>query len=1139
MSSDRVNRHKPTSRNIIINSIHQNEKFCSNKISTCKYSVFTFFPRFLLEQFRRYNNIFFLVIALLQQIPDVSPTGRYTTAGPFLLILFISALKEIFEDVKRRRLDIKVNNFTTMVLRNGRWEEIPWKDITVGEILKIENNHLIPADLVILSSSESNSMAYIETSNLDGETNLKIRQALVETSELTSIEKISEFRGEIECELPSKHVNSFTGTMHFHYNNLSRPLSVNQLLLRGAALKNTKWVIGVTVYTGHDAKLLMNSRTAPLKRSYIDSMTNNRIIVLFFILIFLALASTFGAWVYGKDLEHAWYLGAMRGSDPFWDFITFFILYNNLIPISLQVTLEIVRFFQAAYINNDEDMYHEESDTTAIARTSNLNEELGQVKYIMSDKTGTLTRNVMKFKKLYVGKRSYGDDVSEEFNDYSVVDDVRNKVEDADMIKEAFMIMASCHTVVPEFVDMDEDNITYQAASPDELALVKGAAKMNFIFKKRFASSIEIEVLGKREMIEILNVLEFNSNRKRMGVIIKDSKGTIKLYVKGADAVIIPRLSKNTTSEESANLDFHLSDYAGKGYRTLCFAKRELDSDFYDTWKHKFLEASISIVDREKKLDQVAEEVETNLTLVGASAIEDKLQEGVPDTIASLLEAKIKVWILTGDKRETAINIAQSSALFSPNSNILFLSGKMYEETVLCLNDIRNAADRYSKNGDKFALVVDGACLHNIITGECRSDFLDLAIECETVVCCRMSPMQKSDVVELIQTRCNHVLAVGDGANDVAMIQSANVGVGISGAEGLQAASASDYSIGQFRFLKKLILVHGAWNYNRSVKVILYSFYKNICLYLIELWFALYSAFSGQTLFERWTIALFNVLFTFWPPVILGLFDRPVSEKQLINNPYLYKSLQKISFSNVQFYTWITMSIAHSIILYWMSYGFLYNPIVWDNGRSGGWLMLGNSCYTFVVATVCLKALIECDSWTWVIVAFSLGSIGVWFIFFLIYSSIWPYIPLGADMSGHFWFMISSPSFWCAFILIPITTLIPDIGLKCIKFITSPTMCDYAKIQDKTGNRLIIHPSEQQFDQSSSVSYRQQTEFINFNTVQRNHPPSNDEKTSLKPTQNQSPSYGTNATSSVHSPDGAYVNFACEDNDTNNYARFI
>uniref|UniRef100_A0AC35U092 Phospholipid-transporting ATPase n=1 Tax=Rhabditophanes sp. KR3021 TaxID=114890 RepID=A0AC35U092_9BILA len=804
-------------------------------------------------------------------------------------------------------MDIKVNNFTTHVLRNGTWQVIQWQDITVGEIIKLQNNDLIPADLIIISSSEPNSMAYIETSNLDGETNLKIRQGLVETAGAVTIEKLSSFKANIECEAPSKHVNSFSGAISLPYDNTMRPLSVNQLLLRGAAVKNTKWVTGVAIYTGHDAKSLMNSRTAPLKRSYIDTMTNNRIIVLFGILVLLAGISTIGALIYHSKLENAWYLGTNRSNPFYWDFITFFILYNNLIPISLQVTLEMVRFFQASYINQDIEMYHEESDTTAVARTSNLNEELGQIKYIMS---GTFYKN------------NYGNDYAEEFDDKTVIDDLLMNIEGSEMIKETFRVMGICHTVVPEQNESGNINqITYQAASPDELALVKGAKSMDFIFTKRFPDAVILRALGTDERIQILNVLEFTSSRKRMSVVTRDGNGTIKLYTKGADAVILPRLSKNISEREHEMLNNQLNDYANHGYRTLCFAMKIIDEETYDNWKGRFVKASIALQSREEGLEQIAEELENDLTFVGASAIEDKLQIGVPETISCLLEAKIKIWILTGDKRETAINIAQSSALFKPDSQILILHGKTFDETFHCLKDIQRKSDTLKNNNQKFALVVDGTCLQSAITGECRTPFLDLSLECETVVCCRMSPMQKAEVVELVQSRCNHVMSVGDGANDVAMIQSANVGVGISGAEGLQAASASDYSIAQFRFLKRLILVHGAWNYNRSVKVILYSFYKNICLYLIELWFALYSAFSGQTLFERWTIASFNVIFTALPPIILGLFDRPVSEEQLINNPYLYKSLQKVSFSNAQFYYWIFMSVVHSIVLFWMSYG--------------------------------------------------------------------------------------------------------------------------------------------------------------------------------------------------------------------------
>lgn len=156
----------------------------------------------------------------------------------------------------------------------------------------------------------------------------------------------------------------------------------------------------------------------------------------------------------------------------------------------------------------------------------------------------------------------------------------------------------------------------------------------------------------------------------------------------------------------------------------------------------------------------------------------------------------------------------------------------------------RHSADfgEHLRKENNVALIIDGTTLKFALSCDCRSDFLDLCISCKVVICCRVSPMQKAEVVDLVTTNTKSVtLAIGDGANDVAMIQKANVGVGISGAEGLQAACASDYSIAQFRFLKRLLLVHGAWNYSRICKLILYSFYKNVCLYVIELWFAIYS----------------------------------------------------------------------------------------------------------------------------------------------------------------------------------------------------------------------------------------------------------------------------------------------------------
>ncbi|GMT17548.1 hypothetical protein PFISCL1PPCAC_8845, partial [Pristionchus fissidentatus] len=1040
-------------RHINVNSTHQPVKFCDNVISTCKYSPLSFIPRFLYEQFRRYNNIFFLCIALLQQIPDVSPTGRYTTLFPFCIILLISALKEIFEDLKRRTSDKKVNNFPTKILLNGSWKEARWRDGRVGEIIRVENDALFPADLLLISSSEQQGMAYIETSNLDGETNLKIKQSLPTTSHLTSLDTLARYHASIECEHPNRHVNEFSGNLHCEGEE-SKHFGIDQLLLRGARLKNTEWICGAVIYTGHDAKILLNSKLAPLKQSNVDVMTNRRILVLFFVLVSLAIISAIGAEIYNSTyVPEAWYISWILrdGAGFLWNVLTFFILYNNLIPISLQVTLELVRFFQASFINNDLGMYHADSDSCAVARTSNLNEELGQVKFVMSDKTGTLTQNIMKWKRASVGGVSYGDSESDEFSDEKLIADYKSAPDSPQgtAIRELLTMMACCHTVVPEH---KEGKLLYQGSSPDEIALVKGAASQGAVFHTRQPQRVVLNMLGSDESIEVLDVIDFTSDRKRMSVIVRSGDGRFKLYTKGADTVIFDRIgdgSRATMNTQKA----HLEEYASFGYRTLCFAMREIPQDRYTKWSADFKAASLKIDDRQKAIDACAEEIERELELIGSTAIEDKLQQYVPETIQALMAADIRVWMLTGDKRETAINIAHSCALCTHNTELMIVDKYTYDETYDKLTRFATRAKQFEEEGREFAMVIDGKSLVHALTGEARAHFGELALRCKSVVCCRMSPMQKAEVVEMVRGLADHVvLAVGDGANDVAMIQAANVGVGISGEEGLQAASASDYAVAQFHFLRRLLLLHGAWNFDRSVKVILYSFYKNICLYIIELWFAIFSAWSGQTIFERWTIGMFNVLFTALPPIALGLFDRPVDEEQMTRFPALYCSFQKRAFSLAQFCMWIGLAVLHSLMLFALTYAVLEEGVVWAHGRDGGWLMLGNCCYTFVVTTVCLKALLECDSWTWPVIASCVGSIVAWLLFLILYAWVFPigHLSIGADMAGMAWVMMSSLSgFWLALIFVPATTLLWDLVIKSFFTITHPTPREMAVLYQK------------------------------------------------------------------------------------------
>ncbi|XP_023612464.1 phospholipid-transporting ATPase IB isoform X2 [Myotis lucifugus] len=1036
-------------RTIYLNQPHLN-KFRDNQISTAKYSVLTFLPRFLYEQIRRAANAFFLFIALLQQIPDVSPTGRYTTLVPLIIILTIAGIKEIVEDFKRHKADNAVNKKKTIVLRNGMWHTIMWKEVTVGDIVKIVNGQYLPADMILLSSSEPQAMCYVETANLDGETNLKIRQGLNCTADMQTREILMKLSGTVECEGPNRHLYDFTGNLNLDGKS---PVSLgpDQILLRGTQLRNTQWVFGIVVYTGHDTKLMQNSTKAPLKRSNVEKVTNVQILVLFGILLVMALVSSAGALYWnGSQGGRNWYIKKLEtNSDNFgYNLLTFIILYNNLIPISLLVTLEVVKYTQALFINWDTDMYYIENDTPAMARTSNLNEELGQVKYLFSDKTGTLTCNIMNFKKCSIAGVTYGhfpelireqssDDFcrmscppseSCDFDDPRLLKNMEDHHPTAPCIQEFLTLLAVCHTVVPE---KDGDNIIYQASSPDEAALVKGAKKLGFVFTGRTPYSVIIEAMGQEQTFGILNVLEFSSDRKRMSVIARTPSGQLRLYCKGADNVIFNRLSKDSKYMDETLC--HLEYFATEGLRTLCLAYADLSESDYEEWLKVYQEASTILKDRAQRLEECYEIIEKNLLLLGATAIEDRLQAGVPETIANLLKAGIKIWVLTGDKQETAINIGYSCRLVSQNMALILLKEDSLDATRAAITQhCTDLGNSLGKEND-IALIIDGHTLKYALSFEVRRSFLDLALSCKAVICCRVSPLQKSEIVDVVKKRVKAItLAIGDGANDVGMIQTAHVGVGISGNEGMQATNNSDYAIAQFSYLEKLLLVHGAWSYNRVTKCILYCFYKNVVLYIIE-------------------------IFTALPPFTLGIFERSCTQESMLRFPQLYKITQNAEgFNTKVFWGHCINALVHSLILFWFPMKALEHDTALANGHATDYLFVGNIVYTYVVVTVCLKAGLETTAWTKFSHLAVWGSMLIWLVFFGIYSTIWPTIPIAPDMKGQAAMVLSSAHFWLGLFLVPTACLIEDVVWRAVKHTCHKTLLEEVQeLETKMGKAML------------------------------------------------------------------------------------
>ncbi|XP_076443578.1 phospholipid-transporting ATPase ID-like [Babylonia areolata] len=1107
-------------RRIKVNDGEYNAQFeyAQNKITTSKYNILTFLPKNLFEQFQRLANAYFLGLLILQLIPPVSSLNPIATIIPLFFVLSISGIKEAIDDFQRHRSDAQVNNRTSYVLRHGEIVEERWHKVSVGDIIKLKNNDFVAADLMVLSTSEPHSLCYIETAELDGETNLKVRQALEVTAEMANDHaKMAAFDAEIISEPPNNRLSKFEGKMQWQGQTYS--LDNEKILLRGCVLRNTEWCYGVVIFAGKDTKLMMNSGKTKFKRTNIDRFMNKLIMGIFLFLVTVCLICTVacGVWegIIGYNFQSylpwEYFITESRGpgalSIALLVFLSYIIILNTVVPISLYVSVEIIRLAHSLWINWDIKMYYDKKDTAAKARTTTLNEELGQIEYIFSDKTGTLTQNIMTFNKCSINGKSYGDPLDREGNlleisehtphvdfsqnpyaekDFEFYDEELLKVvRSGDQYSHGFFLtLALCHTVMSQ--TLEDGTLEYQAQSPDEAALVSAARNFGFVFRTRTPSTITIDVHGKQEVYELLCILDFNNVRKRMSVLVqKDNR--IKLFCKGADNVIFERLSPQC--EELKELTtHHLNDFAQAGLRTLCLAVKDISHDFYDRWKVRHHEASTAMEDRDEKLDAVYEEIETELELLGASAIEDKLQDGVPETIANLALANIKIWVLTGDKQETAINIGYSCRLLTDEMEEPFVVDaetmeEVSEQLRNALTEVSNATLRRNKadhvvvngqttttfNGNantntasvdsghqfevnedefgEFALVISGQSLVFALKPEVEGLFLELACTCKAVICCRVTPLQKAMVVELVKRHKKTItLAIGDGANDVSMIKMAHIGIGISGQEGMQAVLASDYSISQFRYVERLLLVHGRWSYLRMCKFLKYFFYKNFAFTLCHFWFAFFCGFSAQTLFDPYFISLYNVFYTSLPILILGVFDQDVDDHNCVRYPKLYLPGLSNELFNIKVFTMsVTEGVLSSLALFFIPYGALIYAVGDDGIGKGDLQSFGTVVAATLVVAVNLRCALDMSYWTGFNHFVVWGSIIYYFCFQLAFYSeaiVYEYVGVAFEV-------FASPVTWFVMLLTCTILILPMIALRFYQTSVHPTLSDRVRLRQR------------------------------------------------------------------------------------------
>uniref|UniRef100_A0A671LF23 Phospholipid-transporting ATPase n=1 Tax=Sinocyclocheilus anshuiensis TaxID=1608454 RepID=A0A671LF23_9TELE len=1034
-------------------------KYATNSIKTSKYNPFTFLPLNLFEQFQRIANAYFLFLLILQVIPAISSLSWFTTVVPLVLVLTVTAAKDATDDIVSTHITCDYIQQTEDLFILCSLISEKWMNVQVGDIIKLENNQFVTADLLLLSSSEPLNLVYIET---------------------------------VYCEPPNNRLDRFMGTLTFGTQKYS--LDNERVLLRGCTLRNTDWCFGLVLFAGPETKLMQNCGKSTFKRTSIDRLMNVLVLFIFGLLALMCiiLAVGNGIWENHAGSKFNAFLPREENTafSAFLTFWSYIIILNTVVPISLYVSMEVIRLGNSYYINWDRNMYHARTDTPAEARTTTLNEELGQIKYIFSDKTGTLTQNIMTFNKCSINGKSYGQnqfhmhqlliifigilmmdfsfnrlaDPKFFFYDHTLVEAIKLGLPD---VHAFFRLLSLCHTVMAE--EKNEGDLVYQAQSPDEGALVTAARNFGFVFRSRSPETVTIEEMGIQRSYELLAILDFNNVRKRMSVIVRNPEGKLSLYCKGADTIIYERLHPSCSELMKVSTE-HLNEFAGEGLRTLVLAYKDLDEEYFSEWKQRHHESSVALEDREENLEKLYEEIEKDMMLIGATAIEDKLQDGVSHTIEQLTKAEIKIWVLTGDKQETAENIGYSCNLLREEMNdVFFVAANSPEEIIL--GDTPKVVQDENVNGD-YGLVINGhslvrKCLSLLCTFRVKAsyfllgslcsqafalesnmelEFLRTACMCKTVICCRVTPLQKAQVVELVKKYKKAVtLAIGDGANDVSMIKAAHIGVGISGQEGMQAVLSSDFSFAQFRFLQCLLLVHGRWSYLRMCKFLRYFFYKNFTFTFVHFWYAFFCGFSAQTVYDEGFITLYNLVYTALPVLGMSLFDQDVNAGWSLEYPQLYVPGQLSQyFSKRAFMMCALHSCYSSLVLFFVPYAATYDTVR-DDGKHGAdyqsFALITQTCLT---VTVCVQLGLDLSYWTVVNHLFVWGSLGMFFILtFTMYTDgLFRLRPSSFAFIGTARNCLNQPNVWLTVALTAILCVLPVVAYRFFYSQISPTIND-------------------------------------------------------------------------------------------------
>ena len=926
----------------------------SNQEENNKYNFITFIPLVLFNQFKQFGNFFYLIMSISQFIPELKVGFMFAYISPLAFVICVSMAKELYDDINRRIQDKKTNSTKVEVLapieNNTNFIIIQKSaaDLLVGDIIQLKKDCRVPADIIVLKTfNEANdNQAFIRTDQLDGETDWKLRKAPGITQQMDELQYFTS-HAVAECEPPSKLIYNFQGVVNIQTEEGIKKEALN--------LENTMWastvvasmkVIGIVIYTGKETRARMNSSSPKMKIGILDQELNKSNFYLFIIMLILS-----------------FFLASMKGFSSKFFFILFkyIILFCAIIPISLRVNLDVSKTYFSYVINRDK------SIPETIARNSTIPEELGRISYVFSDKTGTLTKNEMIFKKIALEQEEFGEENFNELNtilskdcqddDAPLLDIVnmdKNNIEGPKsqesssleedslnsnpisttkkrkklrrqrnkIIRDIITSMVLCNNVTPIKDDKNPDTITYQASSPDEVALVKFAETLKMRLLARSDKEIIIKDSADHlEEFEILANFPFSSDTKRMGIILKNKKYKhIIYYLKGAENVMIKFVKKEYISFISENAE----NLATKGLRTLVLTQKIISENDFDEWNKEYKNALTAMENRKEKIAEVVSKLENNMDFLCVTGVEDLLQDEVANTIDNLRNAGMKVWMLTGDKVETATCISISAGIKSKNQSIFTIRNDEFshESKEDDIRELRKKLEDYRKkiSIDPHIFIIDGDSL-DLALNYCEEDFFTTTMNAPSVVCCRCSPTQKRKIVKTIKNYTTaRTAAVGDGGNDVAMIQEADVGIGIVGKEGLQASLAADYSIKEFKSLSVLLLWWGRISYKNTSTMANFIIHRGLIISLNQFIFSYIFYYNPVPMYSGFLSFGYSTIFTSLPSISV-LLDQDIAKINVLKFPSLYKVLLKGRELNLKsFLFWLFKSIFQAAVIMFGSF---------------------------------------------------------------------------------------------------------------------------------------------------------------------------------------------------------------------------